>query len=56
LDVYMEAGTGCNDGKKLGHNVVVCLVKQLDHRGHVVLVDNFFTLVSLFHELLCRRF
>ena len=35
----------------LGHKVVTNLTSGLDHKGHVIFVDNFFTNVALFQDL-----
>jgi hypothetical protein len=39
---------------KLAHNVVLDLARAIEGRGHVIAMDNFFTSVGLFRDLLSR--
>jgi hypothetical protein len=53
--VYLGTQTG-KGPHGLTHAVVSKLVSGLEHRGHVVVTDNFFSGVRLFHDLLYRGF
>ena len=39
---------------RLAHNVILRMVKDLSHVGHVVVMDNFFSSIGLFKDLLSR--
>jgi hypothetical protein len=55
IEVYEGKGTGLGP-HGLGYHVVSRLIEGLDGRGHVVVVDNLFASVNLFHELMVRGF
>ena len=40
---------------KLAHNVVLNLVEGLDGKGHIVVMDNFFSSIGLFTEMVARE-
>ena len=53
MEVYFGEGTGAGP-HGLGYHVVERMVKGLEHRGHCLVIDNFFASVNLFHELMCK--
>jgi hypothetical protein len=55
VEVYLGAGTKSSP-RGLGFHVVDRLVQGLDQREHVVVVDNLFASVDLFHHLMVRGF
>lgn len=53
IDVYLGKGTG-GGPHGLGHAVVTGLLEGLENRGHTVVLDNLFSSVRLFHDLLTK--
>ena len=53
MEVYFKEQTGAGP-HGLGYHVVERMVKGLEHRGHCLVIDNFFASVNLFHELMCK--
>ena len=53
MEVYFGEGTGAGP-HGLGYHVVERMMKGLEHRGHCLVIDNFFGSVNLFHELMCQ--
>ena len=58
FDIYsgksMHTLHGCglaNSEINLEHKVVINLTTRFDHKGHVIVLDNFFTSVVLFWDL-----
>jgi hypothetical protein len=56
LIVYLGAGDAREEAELVGADAVLVALRGLEHRGHVVFTDNFFTGVSLFTSLLRRGF
>lgn len=53
MEVSFGEGTGVGP-HSLGYHVVERMVKGLENRGYVLVIDNFFASVNLFHELMCQ--
>jgi len=51
IEVYFGEGTGVEE-HGLGYHVVQKMVAGLENRGHILVVDNLFASVNLFHELM----
>lgn len=54
--VYLGADENRTEGDSVGEDVVLNAVLGLEGRGHVIIMDNFFTSPRLFMELLKRGF
>lgn len=54
LEVYMGKGTGLGPDGQLGSAVVRRMSAPFQNLNHILICDNFFTSVRLFHELLCN--
>jgi hypothetical protein len=56
LIVYLGAGDARDEAELVGIDDVLVALRGLEHQGHVVITDNFFSGVSLFTTLLSRGF
>jgi hypothetical protein len=56
LIIYLGTGDARDEAELVGADVVLVALRGLEHRGHVVITDNFFSGVSLFTTLLSRGF
>jgi len=54
IEVYFGENSGMGE-HGLGYHVVQRMVAGLHHKGHVLVVDNVFGSVNLFHELMVNR-
>ena len=54
VEVYMGLGTGLSPDGQLGSAVCDLLLTGLEHCGHILVCNDFFSSVKLFHGLLCR--
>lgn len=54
--VYLGAGDARPDGDLVSSDAVLRAVQGLEHRGHVIITDNYFTSPKLFLELMARGF
>jgi hypothetical protein len=54
IEVYMGLGTGLGEDGQLGLAVCYQLLEGLEKKGHILVCDNFFSSVKLFHNLLCK--
>lgn len=54
--IYLGAGEDRAEGETVSENVVLRAVQGLEGRGHVLVMDNYFTSPSLFLELMARGF
>lgn len=53
IEVYFGEGSGSGE-HGLGYHVVDRMIKGLEHRGHILVVDNLFASVNLFHHLMVQ--
>jgi hypothetical protein len=50
----MGLGTGLGEDGQLGSAVCYQLLEGIEKKGHILVCDNFFSSVKLFHNLLCK--
>lgn len=54
--IYLGAGEDRAEGETVSENAVLRAVQGFEGRGHVLVMDNYFTSPSLFLELMARGF
>jgi hypothetical protein len=56
VSIYEEKGSVANSEEGFMYDVVMNLIKGLDHKWHTICMDNLFSSPRLFHDMLLRGF
>jgi len=53
--LYNPAWPSTHGEARLAHNVVLHLLAPIESKGHVIVIDNFFSSIALFKDLLEKK-